>query len=198
MVRINLLPIRDLLRKKELKQFGLFAGATLLGVAVVMVLTYFYFSMTISSLQKLESERQTRLSKLKQENKEIEDLKNKITSLQKQVDTIERLTKTRDTPAPFMAALSLATPDEVWLSTITKGGKGFSLDGTGVDNTAVVNFVSRLQKIRQSFTIRQPYINPSDPKDLSFFGEINLVQVLAGSGAGGLGTVTFKIVGNVR
>jgi type IV pilus assembly protein PilN len=198
MVRINLLPIRDLLRKKELKQFGLFAGATLLGVAVVMVLTYFYFSMTISSLQKLESERQTRLSKLKQENKEIEDLKNKITSLQKQVDTIERLTKTRDTPAPFMAALSLATPDEVWLSTITKGGKGFSLDGTGVDNTAVVNFVSRLQKIRQSFTIRQPYINPSDPKDLSFFGEINLVQVVAGSGTGGLGTVTFKIVGNVR
>jgi type IV pilus assembly protein PilN len=198
MVRINLLPIRDLLRKKELKQFALFAGATLLAVVGLMVVTYLYFSMTIGGLQKEQSSLQARLNKLKQDNKEIEDLKNKITSLQKQVDTIEKLTKTRDTPAPFMAALSLATPDEVWLSAISKGGKGFSLDGTGVDNTAVVNFVSRLQKIRQAFTVRQPFINPSDPKDTSFFGEINLVQVVAGSGSGGLGTVSFKIVGSLR
>ncbi len=198
MVRINLLPIRDLLRKKELKQFALFAGATLLAVVGLMVVTYLYFSMTIGGLQKEQSTLQARLNKLKQDNKEIEDLKNKITSLQKQVDTIEKLTKTRDTPAPFMAALSLATPDEVWLSAISKGGKGFSLDGTGVDNTAVVNFVSRLQKIRQAFTVRQPFINPSDPKDKSFFGEINLVQVVAGAGSGGLGTVTFKIVGSLR
>jgi type IV pilus assembly protein PilN len=198
MVRINLLPIRDLLRKKELKQFALFAGATLLAVVGLMVVTYLYFSMTIGGLQKEQSTLQARLNKLKQDNKEIEDLKNKITSLQKQVDTIEKLTKTRDTPAPFLAALSLATPDEVWLSGISKGGKGFSLDGTGVDNTAVVNFVSRLQKIRQAFTVRQPFINPSDPKDKSFFGEINLVQVVAGSGSGGLGTVTFKIVGSLR
>lgn len=198
MVRINLLPIRDLLRKKELKQFGLFAGAVLLGVFGLMVVTYLYFSMTIGGLQKQQSSLQTRLNKLKQENKEIEDLKNKITGLQKQVDTIEKLTKTRDTPAPFLAALSLATPDEVWLSGIQKGGKTFSLDGTGVDNTAVVNFVSRLQKIRQSFTVRRPFINPSDPKDTSFFGEINLVQVVAGTGAAGLGTVSFKIVGNLK
>lgn len=198
MVRINLLPIRDLLRKKELKQFAVFAGATLLAVVGLMVVTYLYFSMTIGGLQKEQSTLQARLSKLKQDNKEIEDLKNKITSLQKQVDTIEKLTKTRDTPAPFLAALSLATPDEVWLSAISKGGKGFALDGTGVDNTAVVNFVSRLQKIRQAFTVRQPFINPSDPKDTSFFGEINLVQVVAGPGSGGLGTVTFKIVGSLR
>jgi type IV pilus assembly protein PilN len=198
MVRINLLPIRDLLRKKELKQFGLFAGAVLLGVFGLMVVTYLYFSMTIGGLQKQQSSLQARLNKLKQENKEIEDLKNKITGLQKQVDTIEKLTKTRDTPAPFLAALSLATPDEVWLSGIQKGGKTFSLDGTGVDNTAVVNFVSRLQKIRQSFTVRRPFINPSDPKDTSFFGEINLVQVVAGTGAAGLGTVSFKIVGNLK
>jgi type IV pilus assembly protein PilN len=198
MVRINLLPIRDLLRKKELKQFGLFAGATVVAVIGLMFATYLYFSWTISSLQQEQSRLQTRLNKLKQENKEIEDLKNKITSLQKQVDTIEKLTKTRDTPAPFLAALSLATPDEVWLSGITKGGRGFSLDGTGVDNTAVVNFVSRLQKVKQGFTVRQPFINPADPKDKSFFGEINLVQVVAGSGSAGLGTVSFKIVGTLR
>jgi hypothetical protein len=150
-------------------------------------------------LQQEQSRKQTRLNQLKQENKEIEDLKNKITSLQKQVDTIEKLTKTRDTPAPFLAALSLATPDEVWLSGIHKGGKGFSLDGTGVDNTAVVNFVSKLQKVRQGFTLRQPFINPADPKEQSFFNEINLVQVVAGSsGTAGLGTVSFKIVGTLR
>ena len=60
----------------------------------------------------------------------------------------------------------------------------FAIDGTGVDNTAVVHFVERLQKVRQGFTARQPFINPANPNDKSFFSDVNLVQVLAAGGAG--------------
>jgi type IV pilus assembly protein PilN len=201
MVRINLLPIREILRKRELKQFALFAGAAVASVIVLTIVAYLYLSWTISAYQTKHTNLQKELNQLKQKNKEIEDLKNRITRLQKQVDTIERLTKTRDTPAPFMAALSMAIPDEVWVATITKSGKSFALDGTGVDNTAVVHFVERLQKIRQGFTAKQPFINPANPKDMSFFSDVNLVQVLAASGtsaASGLGTMSFKITGSIR
>ena len=201
MVRINLLPVREILRKRELKQFGLFAVAAVVSAIVLMVVAYLYLSWTISAYQAKHSNLQKELTQLKQKNKEIEDLKSRITRLQKQVDTIERLTKTRDTPAPFMAAISTAIPDEVWVTVITKSGRTFTLDGTGVDNTAVVHFVERLQKVRQGFTARQPFINPANPNDKSFFSDVSLVQVLAASGPStspGLGTMSFKIIGSVR
>ncbi len=201
MVRINLLPIREILRNRELKQFGLFAIAAVVSAFALMLVAYLYLSWSISAYQARQSNLQKELTQLKQKNKEIEDLKSRITRLQKQVDTIERLTKTRDTPAPFMAAVSTAIPDEVWVTTITKSGKNFALDGTGVDNTAVVHFVERLQKVRQGFTAKQPFINPANPNDKSFFSDVNLVQVLAASGTPsgpGLGTMSFKITGSVR
>jgi type IV pilus assembly protein PilN len=202
MVKINLLPIREILRKRELKQFGLFAGAAIAAVIALSVIAYLYLSWTISGFQKRQATLKAELAQLKQKNKEIEDLKSRITRLQKQVDTIERLTKTRDTPAPFMKALSMAIPDEVWVTGITKSGRSFSLDGTGVDNTAVVHFVEKLQKIKQGFTTKQPFINPAEPNEKSFFSDVNLIQVLAGAaGSGatpGLGSMSFKITGNIR
>jgi type IV pilus assembly protein PilN len=201
MVKINLLPIREILRKRELKQFALFAGAAVASVIAVGILAYLSLSWTISGYQKRQATLQSELAQLKVKNKEIEDLKSRITRLQKQVDTIERLTKTRDTPAPFMAALSMAIPDEVWVTGITKSGRNFTLDGTGVDNTAVVHFVEKLQKIKQGFTARQPFINAAEPNDKSFFSDVNLIQVLAGVSTGptaGLGSMSFKITGNIR
>ncbi len=201
MVRINLLPIREILRKRELKQFAIFAGAAVASVIALMVVVYLSFSWTISGYEREQANLQKELTTLKQKNKEIEDRKNRITRLQKQVDTIERLTKTRDTPAPFMAAVSIAIPDEVWVTGISKAGRGFTLDGTGVDNTAVVHFVERLQKIKQGFTARQPFLDSAEPNEKSFFSDVNLLQVLAGSGTGptsGLGTMSFKITGNIR
>jgi len=198
MVRINLLPIRETLRKREAKQFGLLALIILVSAVGLMVISYTYFSYRVSSLQQEQQVQQKKLNQLKEKNKEIESLKNEITRLQKQVDTIERLTKIRDTPAPFMQALSICMPDEVWLSAISKTGRNFTLDGTGVDNTVVVNFVERLQKIRKGFTEKQPWMDPKQKDQRSFFGNVKLVQIVAVRGTTGLGTMSFKIVGNIQ
>jgi len=199
MVRVNLLPIRDILRKRELKQFLLLTAVIVASTFGLMVCTAVFFSWKISTLEKDRTVHETKLNQLKQKNKEIEDLKNRIARLQRQVDTIQRLTKIRDTPAPFMAAVALAIPDEVWLNSITKTGRSFALDGVGVDNTVVVNFVQRLQSIKQGFTLKQPWANPAVPTDQTFFMDVKLLQIVAATGAaGGLGSMNFKIVGNLR
>ena len=198
MVRVNLLPIRETLRKRELKQFALLAGVILLSAAAIMVLSYIFFSYRVSSLEREQTTQQAKLNQLKEKNKEIEVLKNEITRLQKQVDTIERLTKIRDTPAPFMAALSLAIPDEVWISAVSKTGRSFAVDGTGIDNTVVVNFVERLQKIKQGFTEKQPWVDPKKQGEQTFFNNVKLVQIVASGGTAGLGTMSFKVVGNIK
>lgn len=199
MVRVNLLPIRELLRKRELKQFLLLTAVIVASTFGLMVCTAVFFSWKISTLENDKKVHETKLNQLKEKNKEIEELKNRIARLQRQVDTIQRLTKIRDTPAPFMAALALAIPDEVWLNSITKTGRGFALEGVGVDNTVVVNFVQRLQSIKQGFTLKQPWANPAVPTDHTFFTDVKLLQIVASTaGAGGLGTMNFKIIGNLR
>jgi len=197
MVRINLLPIRETLRKRELKQFALFAVVAFVSTLGIMAATYFYFSYRVSSLEDQQRSQQQKLNQLKEKNKEIEVLRNEITRLQKQVDTIERLTKIRDTPAPFLAALSIAIPDEVWVASISKTGHSFTLDGTGVDNTVVVNFVERLLRIRHGFTDQQPWMDATKGQ-VSYFTNVKLVQIVATAGGTGLGTMSFKIVGNIR
>ncbi len=199
MVRVNLLPIRDILRKRELKQFLVLTAVIVASTFGLMVCTAAFFNWKISTLKNDKTVHETKLNQLKQQNKEIEDLKNRIARLQRQVDTIQRLTKIRDTPAPFMAAVALAIPDEVWLNSITKTGRSFALDGVGVDNTVVVNFVQRLQSIKQGFTLKQPWANPAVPTDQTFFMDVKLLQIVAATGAaGGLGSMNFKIVGNLR
>jgi len=199
MVRVNLLPIRDILRKRELKQFIMVAVSALVAVIAICALTYVIFSIKEANLEAERRSQQQKLEKLKEKNKEITELRNEITRLQKQVDTILKLTKIRDTPAPFMAALSLAIPDAVWVKTITKTHKNFTLAGTGVDNTVVVNFVERLQKLRQDFTPQQPWLDPKDKKEKSFFSEVKLVSIVASRGEkAGLDTVGFQITGHLR
>jgi len=201
MVRINLLPIRENLRKRELKQFAVLAGIILVATVVVMGLAWTVFSVKVSGLEKDRGVQQKRLAELKEKNKEIETLKAEITRLQKQVDTIQNLTKIRDTPAPFMAAISRSLPDEVWLTSITKSGKNFTLEGLGMDNTVVVKFVENLQALKKGFFDRQFGTGSDKDANLSFFADVKLVQVVAASaqpGTPGLGTMNFKIVGHMR
>jgi type IV pilus assembly protein PilN len=201
MVRINLLPVRETLRKRELKYFGVTAGAVLAVVAAAMGITYILLAGKLGSLQAELARQQATLSQLQKQNVEINNLKAQIAHLERQVGTINQLTRVRDTPAPFMQAVSLAIPDEVWLSSINKSGNTFQLDGQGVDNTVVVNFVQRLQKVRKGFTPDRPWIDTGKQDEQPFFANVKLLQTVRGGGPGGgagLGTMTFSIRGNIQ
>ena len=64
MVKINLLPIREILRKRELKQFALFAGAAVASVIALTIVAYLYLSWTISGYQKRQANLQKELNQL--------------------------------------------------------------------------------------------------------------------------------------
>jgi type IV pilus assembly protein PilN len=196
MVRINLLPIRSILRNRELRAFGVMAGLALVVVIGLMAVTYFYFDMQISSLQSEQRRLQNTLSQLERENKKITELKGRIASLTQQVETIKKLTETRDTPAEFMAGISSAIPDEVWVNQVVKRGGAFDLTGSGVDNVVVVNFVERLQKVRKGFTPEEPFVDTTRREDdKPLFSGVKLHHVIR-KGEGGL--IDFRITGRVN
>ncbi len=189
MVRINLLPIRDILRKRELKQLAVAAAAVLVGVVAIMAVVYFVLGGQVESAEKHKAGQTAKLASLKKENEQINADKAEILRLEKQLETVNRLTNVRETPAPLLAALSKAIPDEVWLHGISQAGKAFTLQGEGIDNTVVVNFVQRLQRI------------PGE-KGQPFFPDVRLVNIVrqktgggAGAASAGLGTMAFTIQG---
>ncbi len=195
MVRINLLPIRSLLRKRELKQFYVIAGVIMAAAFVVMGMVYVYYDSYITKLQEEKAGKNKELADLKQKNKEIADLKAKVESLNQQVKSVRDLTKKRISPAPFMQAVSLAIPADVWLNKIAKTDTGFQLAGSGVDNTVVVDFVQRLQRLKRK------QVEPGaakDEQDKEFFSKVELKRVTRAAGRGGLDEIQFEISGVVN
>lgn len=195
MVRVNLLPIRAILRKRELKQSIIIAVAILVAGLAMVGAFYFYTQSEIGRLQAERNQHQAQLNRLKKENEKINRLKAEIARLRKQVDTIEKLTKTRDTPAPFMDAVAKAIPAECWLAEMSKSGKNFTLGGIGADNNVVVEFVNRLKNLPADFAENPPppdYAKAKKPEK-TLFGTVKLVQVVsAGKG------MTFQIVGTIN
>lgn len=185
MVRINLLPVREILRRRELKQLAFVAVGVLGAVVAVAVVTFFVLSGNVGSLQAERQTLQKKLEDLKKKNAEINADKAEIARLQRQLDTVNRLTQVRETPAPFMAAVAKAIPDEVWLTGLTETGKGFTITGEGVDNTVVVNFVQRLQQVMLE-------------KDQRFFSDVKLVNIVRQASGARLGVMNFQIVGSIR
>ena len=182
MVRINLLPVRETLRGRELKQLGFVVAGVLAAVVAVALVTYFVLSGNVGSLKAEQATLQKKLNELMSKNAEINAAKAEIDRLLKQLATVNRLTQVRETPAPFMAAVAKAIPDEVWLTSLSETQKGFTITGEGVDNTVVVNFVQRLQQVMLD-------------KDQRFFADVRLVNIVRQTAGGRLGAMNFTIVG---
>ena len=72
------------------------------------------------------------------------------------------------------------------------------MDGAGADNTVVVNFVNRLQRIRKGFSQARPFVDKAKKGDETFFADVKLLQIVRASKPGGLATVSFKITGTIR
>ncbi len=200
MVKINLLPIREILRRRQLKSFAILAGVIFLSTIALMVFLYFVYSNKQSNLGIELSQKREQLKKLEAENKAIEEKRREIARLETQVKSIKALTETRDTPAPFMSAMSYAIPQEVWVSSVVKNGKQFSVDGVGLDNTVVVKFVQNLSRIRSDFSERNVFVREGE-HDKTFFTDVKLVSIITEPSAAGrnaTNAMAFKIVGHLR
>lgn len=196
MVRINLLPVRDILRKRDLKQFVIAAAVIVLVALLGMFGTYWWLSTRISDLQVQKAAEQKKLAELQKQNERINRLKAEIATLERQRDTIKQLTQSRDTPAGFMVALASAVPGEVWITKIDKSGKKFSIQGQGLDNTVVVKFVENLQKVKKDAVLKRQGAPAGQSPDQTFFSSVKLVQTVRGGG--GPGEVQFGITGTIR
>jgi type IV pilus assembly protein PilN len=145
MIRINLLPIRQLKRKKRLQQevafFAILVAVLLIGLLFVgMGLT-----RRVSTLQKEISALETEKVKYNQIIAEIKQLEAAQALLEKKIAVIRDLKKNSQINVRVLDELARATQSQrLWLNSLQYSGNRLVISGVALDNATIAQLMERL------------------------------------------------------
>lgn len=144
MIRINLLPVREIQAEFGRRQEIIIAGVSL-GLTLALILgLYLLQSTRLSNLEGDLAELRKESEALSVQAKGVADLKKKIIDLKGKLEVIEELNKKKTGPVRVMESLSAATPSRLWLTQFKESGGDLTLDGLAVDNRTIADFLKAL------------------------------------------------------
>jgi len=144
MIRINLLPVKQL-QAEVTRRRQITIAAVVLGSAVVLLLgVYLYQTYRLSELEKELAGLRTELRLLNAKVKEVADLQVKIKEARGKQKIIDNLKQKKTGPVLVMASLSRATPMTLWLTDLKETGGTVVMNGMATDNESVADFMRSL------------------------------------------------------
>jgi type IV pilus assembly protein PilN len=165
MIRINLLPVKELeaesLRRRELT----IGGAALALAFLVMGGVYFIQWREHSRLETELTDLRSEIHALNVKVKEVGELQNKIKDLRGKNKIFEDLSKTRVGPVRVLESLSVATPASLWLTELRENRGNLVINGLAMDNQTIAEFMRALAKSK-------------------YFNNVDLVEVIQEKAAG--------------
>jgi type IV pilus assembly protein PilN len=146
MIRVNLLPIRELQaavsRRRDLTIGGLTLGLT----ALILAGVYFYQSYRMSNLGNELAGLRKEIERLNVSVKELGDLQFKIKDFESKYKVIKDLNQKKIGPVKVMEHLSAATPATLWLTEFKETNGSLDIKGVAVDNQTIADFLSALAR----------------------------------------------------
>ena len=146
MIRINLLPIRQMKKKQRLKTelLGFFAALVL--VLLVLAVGWFALSGKIANLQNelvaLENKKQSYQPILKQ----IDILKKEKELVEKKLDSIKKLQAGAQVTVRVLDEVASRTPtSRMWLSSLQQSAGRLQLQGIALDNETIAQYMQQLE-----------------------------------------------------
>ena len=123
MVRINLLPWRDELRKKRQKEFLAAIGAGVLMTCFILLIVYLY----IEGLKEYQGRRnsllQNEIAVLDKKIQEIKDIEEKKNKLLTKIELIQKLQESRPEIVHLFDELAKTTPEGIYLTKFVQLGE---------------------------------------------------------------------------
>jgi type IV pilus assembly protein PilN len=149
MIRMNLLPVRELKKRAQLRQqlymIGALVGVMVLGVAALWWLD----RQTISRLEIEKASLEGELGRLKQIVDEVNTMEKRQKLLNARLETIQRLRQNQRGPVLVLDELSRNLPEQAWLETIDETGGVYKVAGYALTNFAVADLLRNLQRSQQ-------------------------------------------------
>lgn len=144
MIRVNLLPVREVEREAGRRQE---TRLVYLSVALVVVLLggiEFGSRMRLAPLQTEHAKLQTEIVALEKKSVELAKLETERKDLEEKLKTIATLEAKKVGPVQVLADLSDAAPEQVWLMEFKETGGLATISGLGLDDQTIANFMRNL------------------------------------------------------
>ena len=147
MIRINLLPVREI-EARAGRKYEALVGGVCLGLAFIAAAgVHGYQTWQLSRLEADLTELQNEVQRLSPAVKEVAELQKSVSALKEKNKVINDLTKRRTGPVKIMEDLSDATPARLWLTEFKEMGGSVTINGFATDNQTVADFLKTLSRM---------------------------------------------------
>ncbi len=144
MIRVNLLPHRQIRREARQREFGLMALFSAIAAAVVIFLGYTYITAKIDAQAERNARLDAAIVKLDKEIADIKDLKDQISTMLERKQVVENLQTNRSQAVVVLDELSRQLPEGMYLKSIKQQGNIISVEGVADTNARVATLVRNL------------------------------------------------------
>jgi len=144
MILINLLPHRQMARKKRKDAFNIHVA---LSVGVGLLLAggiYMLYQALIEAQQERNNLLRSEIATLEGRIKEITEIEAEIAALKARQQSVEDLQSNRNLPVYLLNELVLQLPDGVFITSLKQSGMSVSLEGTAQSNQRISDTLRNL------------------------------------------------------
>ena len=163
MILINLLPHRELARKRRKELFNIGLGASALVGGLLAGSMFLSLQAQISSQKDINQILQTDIAKFDAQIKDIAGLEAEIAALRARQQAVEDLQSDRNLPVHLLTELVRQLPDGVFISSMRQEGQSLELKGVAQSN-------ERVSELLRNLANNSPWFTKPD-----------LVEIVAGS-----------------
>ncbi|MFT4194085.1 PilN domain-containing protein [Ottowia sp.] len=146
MILINLLPHREMARKRARQVFNVSLGAAALLGLLIGGLIYLWYQGAISDQQGRNAFLTSEIKKLDEEIKEIATLQEEIAALKARQEAVENLQSDRNLPVHLMNESVRQLPDGVYLKSIKQENQNVLISGLAQSNERVSELLRNLSR----------------------------------------------------
>ncbi len=188
MILINLLPHRELARKRRKDMFNVGMGLAALTGGLLAALVYLWFQAQITSQQERNQMLTTEIAEFDRQIKDIAGLELEIAALRARQQAVEDLQSDRNMPVHLLTELVRQLPEGAYITNMQQEGQVVNMMGVAQSNervsellrnlstaspwltrpelieivTGIVNLSPRDQRRVANFTIRVSLVKSSD------------------------------------
>lgn len=141
MIRINLLPHRQLKREARQRQFGMMAVLSAMAAAGTVFLGSTLINNQIDNQISRNNRLNDEIAKLDKEIADIKDLKDQIRVMLERKQVVENLQTDRNQSVVILDELSRQLPDGMFYKSIKQQGNKITLEGVADTNARVATLV---------------------------------------------------------
>ncbi|AVO35718.1 PilN domain-containing protein [Ottowia oryzae] len=146
MILINLLPHREMARKKARQVFNTSLGLSALAGLAIAGGIYLWYQHQISEQQDRNTFITSEITKLDSEIKEVANLQGEIAALKARQEAVENLQADRNLPVHLMNEAVKQLPDGIYLKGIKQDNQNVLFTGVAQSNERVSELLRNLER----------------------------------------------------